>query len=1022
MKKILFFICLFSFALANAQSKVVTGKVTDDNAVSIGGVSIMEKNTKKGVMTDFDGNYSISVSSENTILVFSYLGMKTFEQTVAGSNQINVTLKEDVSNLDEIVIIGYGTSKRKDVTGSVVSIKVEGSPAALMPTTNALQFLQGTAPGVNIGAISSAGGSPGLLVRGQNSISASNAPLIVLDGVIFDGSLNQIANGDIASIDVLKDASSAAIYGSRSANGVIIITTKRGKTEKPTINLNHYTGIQSWSRIPKMKSGEEFIKWRADNLSLTNVTDLSIENILSTKEYDAYQAGHQMDWLDEISQFAPIQNYQLSISGRTKSTNYYVSGTYLDQKGVLDGDEFTSFNLSSKIENKITDWLSFGLSTRYDSQDYTGFSPDINQATMYTPYSNKWIKGREDIVLDKFPTPSLLVNPYNNFYNDDLDKRWGLRGSGFVKIKVPGIEGLSFKSTYTQSRRVFDNGFFAHERSFVNPDVEDQLNNPQQFLNKTYGSKSNVTYNSWVFDNVLTYDKNFGDHKITALLGYTKDEFIRESVAFSGTDFEKAGSSDLGFYGLNLGNPERKGGSTSITEKRNVGQFARLYYNYKNKYHITGTYRRDGYSAFGEGNKFGEFPGVSVAWTASEEDFIKNNISQINYLKFRVSYGENGNLGISPYETQAGVNNGVTIFGDQTFNTIYQSSLGNKALSWETTTSLNLGLNFSLFNNRISGDIEYYNSKTTDQLLNRRLPPFTGFGEVRTNIGELENKGLEISLKTVNISSEDFKWSSGMTFWYNRNKLISLVGADVDKDGIPDDDIGNRWFIGESLSAIYDFTVDGIVQTEDTDYIATYGAKPGDLKIVDINGKDANGDLTGLPDGKINADDRSIIGDAAPNFRANISNTFNYKNFEFYFDINIVAGGGKDNRYLGSNKRAFLGSSQGNNHVANWVSGREYWMPDNQSNTVPRPNYNNPYGYGFYQSRGFLRLQNVSMAYNFDDSVKKLLRVNEFKVYVTGKNLFTKTDWVGLDPENAGQIASSSPVIRTFTLGLNLSF
>tara|TARA_R110000764_G_scaffold36_3_gene303 strand:- start:6679 stop:9756 length:3078 start_codon:yes stop_codon:yes gene_type:complete len=1023
-KECLLFIGIWMATLnfVSAQTIKVTGTVTDESSIPILGVNILEKNTTNGAVADFDGNYSILVSDINATLVFSFLGMKTVELNLAGKNQLNVIMEEDASNLDEVVVIGYGTTTRKDLTGSVSSVNVENSPLAIQPTTNLLQLLQGTTPGVDIGAISSAGGSPSLLVRGQNSISASNAPLIVLDGVIFDGSLNQIGNDDIATIDVLKDASSAAIYGSRSANGVIIVTTKRGKTEKPTISFNHYTGIQNWTRMPNMKKGDEFLKYRADNLSLRNVTDLSTENILSAKEYAAYQAGHQMDWLKEISQFAPIQNYQVSISGRTDKTNYYVSGSLLEQKGVLDGDDFTSFNLSAKIENKITDWLSYGLTTRYDSQDYTGFSPDINQATGYTPYSYKWLQGREGEVLDKYPTPSLLINPYTNFYNDDLDKRWGIRGTGFMTIEVPGIDGLSFKTSYTQSRRVYDDGFFAHEMSYVDPDVESQLTDPQQFLDRTNGSKSTSTSNSWVLDNTLTYNKGFGNHRVTALLGYTKDKSESESVSFSGTDFKEAGSSVLGFYGLKFANPERKGGGTSITERSNVGYFGRLNYIFKNKYHLTATYRRDGYSAFSEGHKFGEFPGVAVAWTVSEEDFIKNGIPQINHLKFRASYGENGNLGISPYETLAGVSGGATIFGDQTFNTINQSNLANKTLSWETTTSLNLGVNFSLFKNRVSGDIDVYKSETTDQLLSRRLPPFTGFGQVRTNIGQLDNKGLEVSLKTVNISSKDFEWSTGMTFWYNRNKLVSIVGIDADGDGIEDDDIGNRWFIGESLSSIYDFTIDGIVQTEDSDYLDTYGGNPGDLKIVDINGRDQEGNLTGEPDGKIDADDRSIIGDASPNYRANITNTFNYKNFQLYFDINIVTGGGKANHYISSNQRAFLGTSPGNNHVANWLSGREYWMPDNQSNIVPRPNYANPYGYGFYQNREFIRLQNVSLAYNFDQGVKDLLGVNEFKLYITGKNLFTQTDWVGLDPENAGQIASSSPVIRTFTLGLNLSF
>ncbi|GGW50543.1 SusC/RagA family TonB-linked outer membrane protein [Arenibacter certesii] len=1029
MKKMYFLLlgmCFGAFSFLSAQTLTVSGTVTDANSVPIFGVNILEKNTNNGVVSDFDGNYTIIVNDPNGSLVFSYLGMKTVELKLEGRNQLNLIMEEDAANLEEVVVIGYGTSTRRDLTGSITSVSVENTPIALQPTTNVLQMLQGTTPGVNIGAISSAGGSPDLLIRGQNSINASNAPLIVLDGVIFDGSLNTIPNDDIATIDVLKDASSSAIYGSRAANGVIIITTKKGRSDKPTISFNHYTGVQDWTRVPEMKKGGEFIRWRRDNLELQGTEDLTLPQILSPKEYKAYNEGHQLNWFDEVTQFAPIQNYQMSVSGRTDKTNYYISGGLLNQHGVLDNDNYEKFNLTAKLDNDITNWLSIGLNMYYDSSDYSGASPQMSIATWYTPYSYKYIEGYDD-VLDRYPTNSFLYNPYwgqpqfgeAGYYDDDLDKRWGIRGSGFLDIDIPFIKGLSYRLDYTQSRRVNDQGFFHHEFGEVNTDNPEEIENPDRFLNKAYGYKRTDTGNSWVLNNLLKYNNTFGDHRIDVLLGYTRDKTINEMVEFSGSDFSDAGTSVLGFYGLDLADPTKKGGKTSISEFSNVGYLSRINYSFNNKYHLTATYRRDGYSAFAEGSKFGGFPGVSVAWTVSEEGFMRNTLPKFEYLKLRASYGKNGNQGIGPYQTLANVGGGQTVFGDQTFNYSYPSSLANKSLSWETTTALNLGANFSFLDGRISGDIDLYKSETTDLLLNRNLPIITGYNSVRTNLGRVDNKGIEVTLNTINIKTPEFQWGTGVVFSLNRNKIASITGLDADGDGFEDDDIGNRWFIGKSLGAVYDYTVDGIVQTEDTEYINTYGFQPGDLKIRDINGEDEEGNLTGQPDGQITAADRSIIGYTAPNFRANMSNTLTYKNFQFYFDLNFVAGGGKDNYYLAQNRTAFQGTVP---TVGNWLAGREYWMPDNQSNKVPRPNYGNPFGYGFWQSREFLRLQNVSLAYNFDNRVKDLLGVNELKLYVSGKNLFTKTNWVGLDPENAGTIGSSNPVMRTFTLGVNLSF
>ncbi|MCF6356415.1 MAG: TonB-dependent receptor [Draconibacterium sp.] len=1020
MKNLLFFISFLLLTVsAMAQPITIKGTVSDKSGSPIPGVNVVIKGTTTGTITDIDGKYSIDVSSNNDALVISFIGMKTHEISVGGQTEISVTMESDVIGLEEVIAIGYGTTSKKDLTGSVASVRVDNTPLVNLPNLGALQILQGTTAGVNIGAVTSAGGTPGLLIRGQNSITGSNSPLIVLDGMIFTGGWNEINTNDISSIDVLKDASAAAIYGSRSANGVIIVTTKRGKAGKPTVNINSYWGVQDWTRVPEMREGEDFLDWRRDNLKLTGVEDLSIENILGPRELEAYNAGHQMNWMEEVTQFAPIQNYQASISGKTERTNYYVSGNYVDQKGILDDDNFTKASINAKLENTITDWLSYGIDMNYTENDYSGTSPSMYMATWYTPYSYKWVEGYEDEVLQRYPTTSFLYNPYTGFYTDDLNKSWSFSGKGFVNVKIPFIEGLNYKFNYSKRKGVGQRGSFTHEMRYANTWKPEDIENPTKFLNSTNGYKQTSTSERWVMDNLLTYKRSFDKHSVDVLVGYTRDQYIGETVRFAGSDFSALGTSVLGYNGLNLADPAKKSGSTSVYEYSNIGYIGRANYSYNGKYHATVSFRRDGYSAFAEGNKFGNFPGASVAWTISEESFIKDNISSLDYLKLRASYGKNGNQGISPYATTAGVAFGTTIFGETSFNYSYPSSLSNKELSWETTAAMNFGLNFSIFGGRLSGDIDIYKSSTTDQLLTRNLPIMTGYGSVPTNIGQVDNKGFELSLNSINIQSSDgFKWQTGVRFWLNRNKLVSLYGLDANEDGVEDNDIGSNWFIGESLGVVYNYTTDGIVQVGDTEYLETYGGKPGDVKFVDINGKDEDGNLTGKPDGKINADDRSIIGNSNPNFRMNISNTINYKSFELYFDFNIVAGGGKENYYMAGNQRAYLGLVP---ITGNWLN-QDYWTEEKPSNTIPRPDYQNSHGYGFYQSRAFARLANLTLSYTFNNKVKETLKVGDLRVFVSGKNLLTFTNWVGLDPENAGQIGSSSPVIRTFTTGINLSF
>jgi TonB-linked SusC/RagA family outer membrane protein len=1003
----------------------VKGKVSDAKGEALIGVTVKASD---GVTTstDVNGAYSIRTGA-NASLTFTYLGYDAVVIQVANQTTVNATLTTNNKQLSDVVVVGYGTQKRKDVTGAIATVKFEGGPKETIPFVNPLEALQGT-PGINVGPSTSAGATPNIVVRGQNSVTAATSPLIVLDGVIFNGNLNEINMNDVATFDILKDASSAAIYGSRSQNGVILITTKRGKTDKPTINFNTYYGIQNWTRVPKMRTGEDFLQWRKDNLSIrgTDVTDPT-KVFLAPLEQQAYNEGHQIDWLDDITQYAPIKNYEVSISGRTAKTNYYFSAGFLDQKGVLNNDNFKKPNFTLKLENNITDWLSYGANAYYSSRDYSGISPDVYIATYMSPYSYKYVAGTNDQLLQRYPTGSTsFYNPYWGnvnqnvpaYIDDNRELYTSIRGTGFINIKFPFIRGLNYRFDVTGTRGTTDYGYFHHESGNINTLIPGDIANPSQFLSTTRGTKTNTLTDSWLFNNLLTYTRSFGNHNIDALIGYTRDNFHSNAISLTGSNFATNGTTVLGFYGLNAATTIT--GVTNDSKFSNVGYIGRLNYNYKNKYYATVNFRRDGFTAFAEGQKFGFFPGASVAWALSEESFMKN-VSFVNYLKLRASYGRTGNQGISPYQTQSLTSTGYTIFGSNSTFFTTPSTLGNQELTWEKTDALNFGVDFTLFNNRVYGNIDAYKSKTTDQLITRFIPIFTGYNTVQSNRGEVANKGLEVTINTVNIKAySGFRWETGFNFWINRNKLVHLNGADANGDGKEDDDIGNSFFIGKSLGAIYDLTFDGIVQTTDVDYIKTYGAVAGDVKFKDLNN-----------DGKLNDLDRSVIGYAKENYNFNISNTFSYKNFQLYFTINAIIGGGKDNFFMSTNLRglnpgAVLSAS------GNWLN-QPYWMPNNPSNEYPRPNYANPYGYGFYQSRTFARLQQASLSYTFTQAVLKKIKVSNLKVYVSGTNLFTATGWTGLDPANGAQIGGnggstnssvnqSNPIMRSVTFGLNLGF
>ena len=1005
------------------QQKTVSGKVTESSGTPLPGVTVVVKGTTQGIITDVNGNYSLSNVPADAVLVLSFVGMKKQEIKVKGISTINVKMEEETVGIEEVVAVGYGTARRKDISGSVSTVKMEDSPVSIAPMINALESLKGTVTGLNIGTVNSAGDTPDILIRGQNSISGSNSPLIVLDGVIFMGSVGDINPNDIATIDILKDASSAAVYGSRASNGVIMITSKKGKTAKPTIRLNTYAGIDTWQQKPKLMSPERHLESKMTRLG---IDDYLLEPTITDTERENIMNGKTIDWLDLGSRVGQINNHQLTVSGRGKGLNYYISTGYTNQEGVIVGDDYSRVSLRGKIDAGITDWLDVGVDGSYNYSDYSGIGANMRALMMDPPYGNAyWDK--ENKHLERYPIENGIENGLwgTDGTIQDMDHRNFFRIAGYANVKIPFVKGLSYRLNYVRGSNYNFTGSFNYEGYYVSEGNGDFRYSPEELQKKLSvagGSMGRVNKYDYVIDNIINYKRQLKDHFFDVTFVATRDYSYQKSVSEKGNDFAANGNTSLGIDGLHKATVQSF--NIDVIEKGNIGYLARLSYGYKDKYHLTISTRRDGSSVFGSDKKWGNFPSVGFAWTATEEKFLKGNCF-IDYLKMRASYGKNGNQGVSPYGTLARISNGKNgkiryEFSDNPSKVFYGtviSTLGNSSLGWETTTVFDGGLESVLWNNRIFFDADFYISKTTDQLFVRQIPAMTGFNTILSSLGQINNRGIELSLRTINVKNQNFNWTSQLTFWQNRNILAKLYGDDINGDGIEDDDIANSLFIGKSLGAIYGFEFAGIVQADDTKYIQNTGAKPGDAKFKDISGPD------GTPDGLITADyDRKILGFSKENFRLNFANTLNYKGFELYVLLSGIFGGGKDNYYLKSNKYAFMLDQNltHNNFDHPW------WTPENKSNIYPSANYTNERFMG-YQSRTFVRIQDVTLSYRFSQqSWMEKINIESLKVYAGIKNLYTYTGWVGGDPEEGVEALTSDsysyPVPSTYTIGLDISF
>ena len=700
------------------QQITVTGTVTDaSNGTPMPGVNVIIKGTVLGALTGADGKYSLAVSGPNAVLVFSFIGYNTLEEPVSGRTTINVALISSTKELEEVIVTGYGTQKKSDLTGSVVRVTMEDK--ATLANINLTQAMSGTTAGVNVTALGLAGSDPSLSIRGQTSLSASDAPLIVLDGIIYNGSINNININDIESVDILKDASAAAVYGSRSANGVMLITTKKGKSEKPQISFNMYYGYQDMTNNPmRVMNAEEYAIRLTDYYyqqdlytwyktkptsdvgkpvrpDVTN-REIVAARLRTQEERDNYIAGNEIDWVDEVLQVSPIQNYNLSMAGKSDRVNYYVSGSYTNEEGIQLNDEFSRITLHSNVESKVTDWLTVGLNASYSFRDYSGLEANLGNARACSPLANNKIGSPN---YDMYLTgEAYMPYPLNNLYVDYVDNRNDLLLVGNAKITVPWVKGLTYEFNYS-------NNYYTRKYNRFYP-----VTVPEGSGNKGQAYKIPSEERNWIYNNILTYLRTFGNHQVNATLLYSQEGRNAESSTINAQGFDNP---VLGYNNVSLGTTVTVG--STAWKENSISYMARVNYSFMNRYLLTATIRRDGFSGFGANNKFANFPSVSLGWVVTDESFM--DWAENLYLKLRTSYGLNGNQGIGRYSSFSRMTADSYVYGPTTAIAVYPSSLGNADLGWETTASFNVGIDFGFLNRRINGSLDLYKAQTTDVLV-----------------------------------------------------------------------------------------------------------------------------------------------------------------------------------------------------------------------------------------------------------------------------------------------------------------
>ncbi|QEC51460.1 TonB-linked SusC/RagA family outer membrane protein [Anseongella ginsenosidimutans] len=1016
-------LCLFCCFQAYGQDRIeVNGKVTFQNS-GLPGVSVTVKGTTLGTSTDIEGNYQLEGVDPDAVLVFSLLGFGQQEIPVEGKSVINTVMEEDVASLDQVVVIGYGTARKKDLTGAVSQVSAEKleneNPNAVA------DILRGNIAGLNVGFSTSAKGGAGLEVRGRATLNAGGSPLIVLDGVIYPGQLADINPNDIETIDVLKDASSAAVFGAKAASGVILITTKKGQEGKTTVNFNSNVSIATMSVNEPVYGPHEFIAWREDVMKNINAggydpyefsdprnlpSDISLDEWMAYDgssgdpvsvwlrrlnmqpvEIENYKAGKSVNWYDMMFQNAFRQDHTISLSGRKEGVQYYMSLGYLDNEGIVVGDDFQTVRSRINIEGKVNDFLSVGMHTQFADRDESQVPVNWGLARTLSPWGSEF----DEEGFYKYRPNEENSGGNHPYYapslTDRRQKETTLNSTLFAKVTLPF--GITYRLNFTPRFEFYER--YNHESS-KHEDWGRDGGHVSRRQRKVY---------YWQVDNILNWNKTVADvHNFNVTLLANAEKYQSWDNTMTNEGFIP--HDDLGYHGI-------KSGTNPLVEsddQYSTGDalMARLIYSFRDRYLMTASVRRDGYSAFGEANPRATFFSIAGGWVFSEEPFY--NSSWLNYGKLRVSWGSNGNRDLGPGGRYAALSNltagpylHVNSDGEvYQVNQLYVDKMANPNLQWERTTAFNIGLDFSLFN-KVDGTLELYEMSTTDLLVQRSLPDILGFNFVWDNLGEVKNKGIELSLSSLNMSKDNFSWRTSFNFQLNRNEIAHLYG-DTDENGNELDDLENEWFIGHGIDEIWNYQVDGVWQQDEAEEADKYGVSPGDFKVVDLNG-----------DGQFTREDKVFQGFEEPRFKWTIRNEFSlFKNLDVSFMI-YSYWGHKTAFNQAKNRDGFL------DRTSSYVF--PYWTPENPTNEWARlySSEGASSGFSVYRDRSFIRLDNIALGYNVPHQFLERAKVESLKFFFNIRNVGVwAPNWDYWDPEWDPEVGAG-PTPRTYTFGIDLT-
>ena len=1024
----------FSFLMLSTlgfAQKTVSGTVVDANGEGVIGASVIVKGTSTGTVTDFDGNFTIQNVPENATLVISYVGFRTQNVAVAGKSQINVTLEEDKQLLDEVVVVGYGVQRKSDVTGALTRVGEKELNAK--PVSNAFEALQGKAAGVDITSSERPGTVGSIMIRGTRSLNASSAPLYVVDGVpLQSGGIEALNPRDIESIDILKDASSTAIYGSRGANGVVLVTTKRGQEGKAQLS---YSGSFTFEKIVDKSpafNASDYITWRRwayynsapdtytpgnqptqeQDQSFFSGDEIALANVMKGWSGGSWDGSRvtDTDWTDYVTQTGITQEHTLSVRGGSKNVSGFVSFGYLDNKGTQKGQDYNRYNFTASADVQATPWFKAGgsINASYAKQEYgysrTGQSSNSGPTDIYSaaksilrytlPYDNDG-----NIIL--MPGGS-TVNTYTimDEWKKSNDERETYRALGsfyaqidFGKIWEP-LQGLQWKTQFGPDFRFYRQGIFIDSSSAIRGG------------GNNYATRNDTRNFAWTLDNMLLYNKTFGDHTVGVTLLQSASKSNTETSSMHGENYPMSS-----FLWNNMGaiditeSAYRASMGTGLTEYALSSYMARVNYSYMDRYLLTASARWDGSSVLAEGNKWDFFPSMALGWRMEQESWLRD-VTWVDQLKLRFGVGVTGNSAVDPYGTLGVISsywmpfsttNTQILVTNEPYYTNSQNKMPNKNLSWEKTTQWNFGIDFSFLKGRIGGTIDMYTSTTKDLLMAMTIPSLSGYPSMMANIGKTSNKGVEVTLNLIPILTKDFTWNSNLNFAWQKDEIKELANG-------KEDDINNAWFIGESIAVYYGYENDGLWQESDAAEMAKFNENGHKFTAGSVKPVDQDGDY------KITADDRVILGNRNPRLTAGWTNTFSWKGLELTLELQ-----GRFKYMVSTGGEGQLGMYQ--------QRDIDYWRPDNTNADWQKPVYSTAGGDSYssllgFKDASFIKIRNLSLGYNFDHKLIDKVGLSNVKVYIQGKNLgmlYSSVDFMDLD-------TGWTYYNRGFTVGLQVDF